>query len=190
MWDRKGTYVELRPDAKRFMYVIPTISECIIITIFPIMTWLDLDSLGHNNQPSDWAFFTNRLPIFLDQSIATFWPSDCPKDQAIATFQASNFQSQVYSSDCHFIPIDCLVSWPTSPSDCLAFPSDCLLCAVTKRLLLLGKRLLTGRSLFSSFHKESISVLSLSYKYEPSSCSLSLSFQNIEISLSLSHFSL
>ena len=43
--------------------VIPAISACIINTIFPIITWLDLVSLGQNNQPSDWAFY---------QSIASF----------------------------------------------------------------------------------------------------------------------
>ena len=29
--------------------VIPAISACIINTIFPIITWLDLDSLGQDN---------------------------------------------------------------------------------------------------------------------------------------------
>ena len=147
--------------------VIPTISACIINTIFPIMTWLDLDSLGQiTTKRLD--LFTNRLPLFTDQSIATFWPSDFPIDQSIATFQASNFQSQVYSSDCYFIPSDCscvladitkqLPRVPSDcspyPSDCLAYPSDCLLCAVTKHLLLLGKRLLAGRYKFSSFYRD------------------------------------
>ena len=57
--------------------VIPVISACIINTIFPIMTWLDLDSLGQNNQPSDWTLLpidcpfllTNRLLLF-NQAIA------------------------------------------------------------------------------------------------------------------------
>ena len=43
--------------------VIPAIFACIINMIFPIMTWLNLDSLGQNSQPSDWTFF---------QSIASF----------------------------------------------------------------------------------------------------------------------
>ena len=39
--------------------VIRAISAYLINTIFPIMMWLDLDSLGQNSQPSDWTF----LPI-------------------------------------------------------------------------------------------------------------------------------
>ena len=33
--------------------VIPVISAYIINITFPIMTWLDLDSLGQNSQPRD-----------------------------------------------------------------------------------------------------------------------------------------
>ena len=32
-------------------YIIPVISACIKNMIISIMTWLDLDSLGQNNQP-------------------------------------------------------------------------------------------------------------------------------------------
>ena len=74
--------------------VIPAISACIINMIFSIMTWLDLDSLGQNNHQAIGPFY---------QSIASFHgPSNCyfltnqlPSIQAIATFQASDFQSQV-----------------------------------------------------------------------------------------------
>ena len=61
------------------------------------MTWLDLDSLGQNNHPSDWTFLTNQLPRFIDQAISSHRST-----QAIATL----FQEIA------------LVSWPTSPSNC------------------------------------------------------------------------
>ena len=146
---------------------------------------------------------SNRLSLF-SQAIASFhWPidcyfspSDCPSFQAIATFQASDFQSQVYSIDCQFIASDCLCvladiinrlpSQPNDclapPSDCLAFPSDCSLCAVTKRLLLLGKRLLTSRYEFSGFHGNSTCVLHFPYIYEMHEISLS-SLQILILSL-------
>ena len=134
---------------------------------------------------------THRSPLFIDQSIAAFLPSDCPSVQAIATFQASNFQSQVYSIDCHFIPSDCPCiladitnRLPRVPSDFSPYPSDCLLYSVTKRLLLLGKRFLAGRYKFSSFHRDSTHVHSLSYKYRTSTLSLSVySIETLSLSL-------
>ena len=148
---KKGALITLNPNYKAsalpnlVIYVIPAKSEYIINTIFPIMTWLDLDSLGQNNQPSDWIF-TNQLPLFVDQAIVTFSPIDCPSDQAIATFQVSDCQSQVYLSDCHFIPSDCpcvltdiTKRLPSLSKRLPRLPSDCLLCAVTKRLLLFGQ---------------------------------------------------
>ena len=137
--------------------------------IFPIITWLNLDSLGQNNQPIN----------------CYFSPSDCPAVQAIATFQASNFQSQVYSSDCPCILADITKRLPSQPSDCLAFPSDCLLCAITKRLLLLGKRLLAGRYEFSSFHRGLTCVLLFPINRELLD-TLSLFIELKSLSLSLS----
>ena len=110
-----------------FKCVIPAIFACIINTIIPIMMWLNLDSLGQNNQPSDWTFLPIDCLFTLTNRLLC--PSDCPAVQPIATFQASDFQSQVYSSDCHFIPNNC----------------PCVLADITKRLFTLSKRLFAIR---------------------------------------------
>ena len=45
-------------------HVIPAISACIINTIFPIMTWLDLDSLGQNNHQAIGPFYQSIAPFY------------------------------------------------------------------------------------------------------------------------------
>ena len=85
-------------------------------------------SITSLNQPSNWYFS----------------PIDCLVVQAIATFQASDFQSQVYPTNCPCVLADITKQLPRLPIDCLAdpieylaFPTDCSLCAVTNRLLCL-----------------------------------------------------
>ena len=55
--------------------VIPAISACIINTIFLIMMWLDLGSLGQNNHQTIGPFYQS-ISLFIDQSIAQC-PSHC-----------------------------------------------------------------------------------------------------------------
>ena len=118
---------------------------------------------GYKISSNRLAISSKRLPLFQDQTIGNFSP---PSVQAIATFRQAISSHRSTQAIATLFKAIALVSWPTSPSDCLAYPSDCLLCAVTKRLLLLGKRLLAGKDKFSSFHRVLTSVLSLSYKYE------------------------
>ena len=117
------------------VYVIPAISACIINTIFSMMTWLDLDSLGQNNKPSDWTFF---------QSIASFhWPIDCYFPPIDCIFCPSH---------CHFLgkrfPVTGLANRLPLYSKrlplCLGRHHQAI-AFLSKRLLTLSKRLLAIR---------------------------------------------
>ena len=62
-WSRTEPIHDGGEHVKTDKPVIPAISACIIDTIFPIITWLDLDSLGQNNHQVIGPFY---------QSIASF----------------------------------------------------------------------------------------------------------------------
>ena len=117
--------------------------------------------------PSDCPPFTKPLPLF-SQTI----PSHRSTQPIATLFQVIALVSWPTSpSDCPCILVDITkwlpsqqIDWLAPPSDCLAFLSDWSLCAVTNWFPLLSKQLLAGRSLFSYFHRETMSVHSLAYK--------------------------
>ena len=137
----------------------------VIATFYPI----DFQSQVY---PIDCYFMVSDcLCIFVDiTNRLSRLPIDCLADPMDCLVFPNDFQLKVFPTNCYFIssdcsciltditnrlprlPIDCLAY----PIDCLAFPSDCSLCIVTNQLLLLSKRLLAGRYLFSSFHKGKI----------------------------------
>ena len=74
------------------------------------MTLLDLDSLGQNNQPSDWTFY---------QSIATFNQAIALLSKLLPLFRQMISSHRSTKSIATLFQAIAFVSWPTSPSDCL-----------------------------------------------------------------------
>ena len=89
------------------------------------MTWLDLDSLCQNNQPSYWTFLpinclfslTNRLLLFTNQ---------LPNSPSHCHFSGKRFPVTGLAIDCHFIPNDCLCVLADITKRLPRLPSDCL----------------------------------------------------------------
>ena len=68
------------------------------------MTSHNLSSIWPQNTIQSIGPFNQAIASLNQLSDWYFSPIDCIFIQAIVTFQASDFQSQVYSSDCYIIP--------------------------------------------------------------------------------------
>ena len=90
------------------------------------MTWLDLDSLGQNNQPIDWTFLPIDCLFLLTKRLLIFHQSIAFLSKPLPLFrQAISNHKSIQPITTLFQAIS-LVSWPTSPSDCSPYLSDCL----------------------------------------------------------------
>ena len=65
--------------------------------------------------------FTNRLPLFIDQSIATFHQSIAQVSEPLPLFRQAISRHRSTQAIATLFQAIALVSWLTSPSDCLEF---------------------------------------------------------------------